>query len=82
MKTAIFFFLAFAIGVGILGHQDKEVAELEQHQCSWDECPAFETYEEYTDSWCIRDLHMRNPDSTYEWCQYVFDVDINEEPAN
>jgi hypothetical protein len=80
MKTAIFFF-AFAIGVGILGHQDKEVAELEQHSCGWDECPAYEQYEEYTDEWCIRDLHMRNPDSTYEWCEYVFHVDINEPSA-
>lgn len=49
------------------------------HHCTWDECPNNETYEEYSDSWCIQDLHARHPDWTYEECEGVLLYDVFSE---
>ena len=52
------------------------------HQCNWEECPLNERYDEFSDAWCIQDLHERHPDWTYEDCEYVLFVDIHEESAS
>jgi hypothetical protein len=53
-----------------------------QHNCNWEECPAIKDYEQFSDDWCIKDLHMRNPEWSYEDCEYILQVDCKDTMIN
>lgn len=52
-----------------------------QH-CDWEECPANQEYKEYTDMWFIRQIHMNNPELSYEKCEYIFFYDCKDTTIN
>ena len=52
-----------------------------QH-CGWEECPANETYEEYSDAWCIKEIHMNNPQLSYEQCEFILFHDCKDTLLN
>lgn len=54
----------------------------QQHCCSWEECPIGMNYEEFSDNWCIRDIHISNSDLSYENCEYILNVDCKDTTIN
>jgi hypothetical protein len=59
------------VGFLVFTNQDK-------HRCNWEDCPANIDYELFTDSWCIKEIHMDNPKQTYEECEYILFVDCKD----
>jgi len=52
------------------------------HKCNWEECPANTEYEAFTDSWCIKEIHMNDSKKTYEECEYILNVDCKDTIIN
>lgn len=63
------------IGFLVFTNQNK-------HRCNWEDCPADTEYETFTDSWCIKEIHMDNPKQTYEYCEYILNVDCKDTTIN
>ena len=55
---------------------------LNTHKCSWQECPAKENFEKYSDSWCIQQTHIEQPEKSYEECEYILFADGKDTNIN
>lgn len=52
------------------------------HTCNWEECPINIECEEFSDLWCIKQIHLENPTKTYEECEYILFVDSKDKTIN
>ena len=59
------------VGFLIFNNQNK-------HKCNWEDCPANTEYSEFSNAWCIKEIHMNNPERTYEYCEYILNVDCKD----
>ena len=56
--------------------------EENKHKCNWEDCPVDTEYTEFSDAWCIKEIHMNNPERTYEYCEYILNVDCKDTTIN
>lgn len=52
------------------------------HTCNWEECPIGRDCDEFSDLWCIKQIHSENPTKTYEECEYILFVDGKDATIN
>ena len=53
-----------------------------QHKCTWEVCPMDTHPEEYSDEWCIKQIHTNQPDLPYEEAEYILEVDCKDSLLN
>lgn len=53
-----------------------------QQHCCWEECPVNINYKEFSDNYCIKNIHINNPDLSYENCEYILNVDCKDTTIN
>jgi len=66
--------IIFAIGYFYLNNN--------HHTCNWEECPIGRDCDEFSDLWCIKQIHLENPTKTYEECEYILFVDGKDTTIN
>ena len=45
-------------------------------------CPIGRDCDEFSDLWCIKQIHSENPEKTYEECEYILFVDGKDATIN
>ena len=53
-----------------------------QHECNWEVCPMDTHPEDYSDEWCIKQIHTNQPDLTYEDAEYILEMDCKDADLN
>lgn len=53
-----------------------------QHKCNWEVCPYDSTFEQYSDQWCLQQIHKAQPELTYEDAEYILMMDCKDSDIN